>query len=358
MKFRIKKIPQYFFIAVNLLVVVAMNVCAYTTWLNSNKFPDYSHLGMVFPLFLLGSLFFLVFWMIFKWRLMLISLLGMLLCVSSIRTFCPLNYPVDIPDGCIKVMSYNVMGFGKHDSIPWDENEIVRYINQSQADIVCLQEGNVTKSMSPQQLFGDVYPYVVTDTVEKVPHLIILSKFPILSNERIHYESATNASVAHKILLGKDTLLVVNNHLESYKLKDKDKDDYKTIIKDPENDENEQRYDSLVHKLKKANAIRALQADSVALYVQKSTCRYVICMGDFNAPSLSYSHYRLTRELDDAYTRSGNGPGISYNRSGMYFRIDNILVSPNITPYGAKVDAFSKMSDHYPIISYLKFGVE
>lgn len=358
MKFKIKKIPQYIFIAINILVVIAMNFCAYSVCLNSNRFPDYSHLGMVFPIFLVGSLFFLVFWLVFKRRLMLISLVGMLLCVSSIRTFFPLNYPVDIPEGCIKVMSYNVMAFGKCNSIPWEENEIVHYINQSQADIVCLQEGNVTWSTSVQQLFDEVYPYVVTDTVKTSTFLAILSKFPVLSTERIHYESVSNASLAHRVLVGSDTLLVVNNHFESYKLKAKDKDDYKAIIKDPEADENEQRYDSLVYKLQKANAIRAMQVDSVAQYVQKSGCRYVLCVGDFNAPSLSYPHYRLTRDLNDAYTRSGNGPGISYNRSGMYFRIDNILVSPNITPYGAKVDAFSKLSDHYPIISYLKFGVE
>ena len=358
MKFKIKKIPQYVFIAINLFVVVAMNFCAYTTILNSHTYPNYSHFGMVFPAFLIGSIAFLVFWFIFKRKCMLISLAGMFCCAGSIRTYCPLNYPSAPPAGSIKVMSYNVMGFGKHDSIPWDENYIVQYINWSEADIVCLQEGNSIKGTTIQQLFDSIYPYIVVDSIKNNPHLIFLSKYPVLSSERINYQSETNASFAHTLLVGDDTLLVVNNHFESYKLKDKDKDDYKTIIKDPENGANEQRYDSLIHKLKTANAIRAMQVDTVAEYIEQSPCRYILCMGDFNAPSLSYTHHRLTRKLNDAYTRSGNGPGFSYNRSGMYFRIDHILVSPNITSYKAKVDAYSRMSDHYPIISYLKFGTK
>ncbi|MBQ9640928.1 MAG: endonuclease/exonuclease/phosphatase family protein [Bacteroidaceae bacterium] len=358
MKSTIKKIPQYIFIAINLLVVVAMNFCAYTTHLNSQTYPNYSWFGMIFPAFLLLSIAFMVFWLIFKKRFMLISILGMLLCGSSIRCYCPLNYPTAPPEGSIKLMSYNVMGFGKHDTIPWEENEIVQYIRKSQADIVCLQEAHGTKKTALNELFDSIYPYQLADTIKKEAYTAILSKYPILSGERINYESTTNASFAYRLLVNGDTVLVVNNHLESYKLNDKDKDNYKTIIQDPENEENEQRYDSLIHKLKAANTLRAAQADSVADYICKHPHKYVICVGDFNAPSLSYTHYRLTQLLDDAYTRSGNGPGISYNRSGMYFRIDNILISSNITPYRAKVDAFSKMSDHYPIISYLKFGKE
>ena len=358
MKFKIKKIPQYVFIAINLVLVIAMNFCAYTTHLHSQVYPNYSYFGMMFPIFLFGSIAFIVFWMIFKRKLTLISLIGMLLCCSSIRCYWPLNYPTEPPEGCIKVMSYNVMGFGEHDTIPWEENKIVQYINHSQADIVCLQEAHGTKNTSLAQLFDSIYPYQVVDTIKKDSYTAILSKYPILKKEPINYESETNASFAYTLLINRDTTLVINNHFESYKLNEKDKDDYKTIIKDPENDKNEQRYDALIQKLKVANTIRAAQADSVAKYISNCPYKYIICMGDFNAPSLSYTHYRLTQLLNDAYTRSGNGPGISYNRSGMYFRIDNILISPNITPYRAKVDAFSKQSDHYPIISQLKFGKE
>ena len=227
-----------------------------------------------------------------------------------------------------------------------------------QPDIVCLQEFERMKGEQVHQLFDSVYPHIAWEEGSKAQHLGVLSKYPILSQEQIEYDSKSNGSYAYRILVDGDTVLVINNHLESYKLNQKDKDDYKSLIKDPESEDSEQRYDSLIHKLKQANTIRAAQADSIVEYIRRNSCEYVVCLGDFNAPSLSYTHYRLTRILNDAYTRSGNGVGFSYNRSGMYFRIDNILISPNITSYRTKVDAFGKRSDHYPIISYLKFGAK
>ena len=76
--------------------------------------------------------------------------------------------------------------------------------------------------------------------------------------------------------------------------------------------------------------------------------------GDFNDSTLSYVHYRMTRNLNDAYVESGNGPGISYHRSGMFFRLDNILCSHHWRSFGAVVKKCYKMSDHYPVSACLK----
>ncbi len=359
MKKGLKRLGQYCFACINLLVVAGMVLCGWSYRLNSHDYPDYSFWGMLFPFFLAAAIVFLLFWLVAGRRFMLISIVGMGICADAIRTFCPLNFPSKVPEGAIKVLSYNVMGFGDYKDVPWNENIVLDYILRSQADIVCLQEGNNLPLATMHQLCDSLYPHIVIDTVKTSMNLILMSKYPIVSTERIRYESQTNGSFAHKIVKDEDTILVINNHLESYQLKDQDKDDYKTIIRnldnldELENKENEVRYDSLVSKIKRANYKRGPQADSIAQYIEQSHQKYVICMGDFNAPSLSYTHYRLTRLLNDAYTRSGNGVGFSYNRSGMYFRIDNILVSENIKTYAAKVDAYSKMSDHYPIYAWL-----
>lgn len=350
----IKKIFQFPLVVVNLLVVVGLCLCAYSYRLNSHDFPECSYWGMLFPFFLGATMLFLIFWLLFGRRYMLISFVGMAVCADAIRTYCPINLPADIPEGAIKVLSYNVMGFGNHKGVEWGDNEVAQYVRNSGANIVCLQEGNNVPMTVLHQLFDSLYPYMVIDTIKNSVNLITLSKFPVISSDRIAYESKTNGSFAHEVLVYGDTVLIINNHLESYKLQDKDKDDYKTIIRNLESEENEERYASLISKIRDANYIRATQADSIAQYISRTTAKYVICMGDFNAPSLSYTHYRLTRQLNDAYTRSGNGVGFSYNRSGMYFRIDNILMSPNIKAYGARVDNFSKMSDHYPIFAWLK----
>lgn len=350
----IGKLVQYFLVAANILIVVALVLCSYTYRLNSHDYPDYSYWGMFLPIFLCASIFFLFIWLVIKRRFMLISIVGMLICADSIRDFFPVNFSSKIPEGAFKVLSYNVMGFGDVRDVPWDENIVLGYIRESGADIVCIQEMENIPEATLHQLCDSIYPYIGIDTIKPMLHLLLLSKYPIISSERINYESSTNGSFAHKVVKGNDTILVVNNHMESYKLQAADKDNYKSIIENPEGEDNEEKYDSLITKLKAANYIRATQADSIAKYIVHSDSKYVLCMGDFNAPVNSYTHYRLTRLLNDAYTRSGCGVGFSYNRSGMYFRIDNILTSENIKAYNAKVDAYSKMSDHFPIYAWLE----
>ena len=157
--------------------------------------------------------------------------------------------------------------------------------------------------------------------------------------------------------MGEDTLLVINNHLESYKLSPEDKDDYNSILKNykhPEENDSETKYLSLTEKIALHDSIRGLQVDSVADFMLRNQGRHAVLCGDLNATPVSYVHHRLTKYLDDAYTRSGNGPGISYNMSRMYFRLDHILVSPNVKAYGAKVDNTIKHSDHYPISCFVK----
>lgn len=356
MRFKFKKIPLYIFIAINLTMIVAMNFCAYTTYLHPATYPNWSYFGLAFPIFLVANIAFVLFWLIFKYRMIWLPLAGMLLCAGSVRTYCPINFPSEAPEGSIKLLSYNVMGFGANPRPEWCDNEIVRYIMDSEADIVCIQEamrGDVNEAFD---IFSEIYPYMDKQFLEDKNYLGCLSKYPILSTTKIDYESETNCSFAYEILVGKDTLTIVNNHFESYKLKNEDKEDYKSLIRHPKEDDAEEKYIGLTGKLACANAIRSAEVDSVAKYVEAREGKSVIVCGDFNDSSISYTHRRLTESLNDAYTRSGNGPGISYNRSGMYFRIDNILCSPNIEAYGAKVDNSIKVSDHYPIYCYLKLG--
>ena len=50
---------------------------------------------------------------------------------------------------------------------------------------------------------------------------------------------------------------------------------------------------------------------------------------------------------------TGRGMGITYNQNFFWFRIDNILHSPNMTSMNCSVDKVA-YSDHYPLWCYLK----
>lgn len=360
MAFKFRHIPQYILIVINILVCMAMNLCAYSQYLPPARFESVSYIGMLFPVFLLLTVCFMAFWLVVtKWRLCSVSLCGMLLCAGSVRTYCPINIKSDIPEGAIKVLSYNVMIMQDDTDPDPAKTTTAQYLRRQDADIVCLQEAP-QRSEEVAEWLKDIYPYCQVNR-DKNTILTCLSKHPILSATRIEYESIANCSYAYRIAIQHggdsnrvDTVLVVNNHLEGYHLLPEDKTDYKTIVRHVDDEDNEIRYFSLTSKLCAANAIRSLQADSVAHYVDTQKEQYKIVCGDFNDTPISYTHHRLTRTLNDTFSRSGCGLGISYNKNGMYFRIDNILVSPNIQPCETQVDHYSKISDHYPIISWVK----
>ena len=128
---------------------------------------------------------------------------------------------------------------------------------------------------------------------------------------------------------------------------------YEDMIKDPNAKKVKTGLRQLIRKLGEASAIRASQADSVARIITENHYPTMIVCGDFNDGSISYTHRVLTQELDDAFTQSGKGLGISYNQNKFYFRIDNILISPDLRAYNCTVDRSIKASDHYPIWCYI-----
>lgn len=344
---------------VNIVVVLALLLCAYSVYINPSVYPNWSYLGMLFPIPLVFVILFMVFWLCFKAKYALISLAGIILCFGSIRTFFPINPFQGTPEGeTIKIMSYNVMNFaGKRQS----DNPIMRYILDSEADIVCLQEpANVLDHPIHDSLMT-VYPHIEA-CYEGTACVVVLSKLPVVESHSLGIKSEGNLSCAFTILLDSDTLTLINSHLESYRLDDHDKENYgdlfHNIRKLPEEDHRTEikgKVDSLEQKLAVANQIRAVQADSIDAFISACHSKYIISCGDFNDCSISYVHRVMSRHLNDAYTQAGNGAGFSYNRSRMYFRIDNILVSDNFTPYNTKVDDFIKESDHYPIICTLEY---
>jgi len=352
----LKAIPMVIFIIINVVVIVALNFCAYTAWLPPHEHPQLSYFGLMFPAFLALDAAFVLFWLIFKWKLTLLPIVGMLLCADSVRAYLPLNFGGTPPEGSIKVLSYNVMAFGKKNVENWEENPILKYILDSGADIVCLQEAQKRLVDRALDSISKTYPYHFMN-MKNDNYMVCLSKFPIDSLTEIDYENTTNHTFAYEVRVGDDTLVVINNHLQSYHLSDKEKSDYKSIIKNykhPEENHSEEKYQSLTERLSVSDSIRSVHTDTLAALIAKYEGRRIVVCGDFNSTPISYPHHKLTQMLNDAYTRSGNGPGISYHRSGMYFRIDHILVSPNITAYGAKVDTSIKDSDHYPISCFIK----
>ena len=355
----IGKVVLYLILAVNALFVGMLILSAYSPYLQPKIHPIASCLGLAFPIFLAVNICFTLFWVIISYRYALLPVIGFLVCIPQIRTYIPINSTVEtIPDGSIKFLSYNVMGFNNLEKKE-GKNPILSYLADSEADIICLQEYNSTKNkkyLTDEDIRKALkaYPYHSIHNPERGgSQLACFSKFPILSARPIKYESTYNGSMQYTLKVNEDTITLINNHLESNKLTKEDKVIYEDMIKDPNAKKVKTGLRQLIKKLAEASAIRSSQADSVAVAIANSKYPTIITCGDFNDASISYTHRILTQQLDDAFTQSGRGLGISYNLNKFYFRIDNILISPNQKAYNCTVDRSMKDSDHYPIWCYI-----
>ena len=346
----------------NALLAALMLLCAYSPYIDPTEHPVLSCTGLAFPIFLLLNILFLLFWLLFYRKYALLSLISMVACAGQIRDYIPINTPTkEIPDDAFKILSYNVMAYDHDKPHKADApNEVVNYLANSNADIICTQEAILNKSNNSkflnEQSVKDalsVYPYH-THHQESNNGWDCFSRYPILSAKKINYTSKSNGSMAYEILLGTDTLLLINNHLESNKLTTDDKEIYHDMIVAPEKEKVKNASRLLLGKITDAAAIRGPQADSIAKFIRETPHSYIVVCGDFNDSPISYAHRVISAQLNDAFVSSGNGLGISYNRNGFYFRIDHILNSNNFETYNCTVDKSIKASDHYPIWCYLK----
>ena len=331
-------------------------ISAYSSYINPARFPILSTTGLAIPFLLIIVFAFFIFWLFIKTRYSLLSLVVLLVAFPQIRAYAPINFNTSLPnDGGrpIKVLSYNVMSLGGFNG--WDqENPVMQYILDQEADIVCLQEYNgAYLSKRQNREIEKLYPYRSYENIGEngsCNTLALFSRYPILSTRTLPFVSKYNGATVSALKVNNDTLYVINTHLESNKLDQHERESYEQMLIDPKADAIKTGLPHLIKKLGESASIRGKQADYIAEEIKKLPKNsFILLCGDFNDTPNSYTHRIISQDLNDTFIRTGNGPGISFNRHKLYFRIDHILTSKNIKSYDCKVDRYSKDSDHYPI---------
>lgn len=343
----------------NIATVIVMCLVGYSDRLNPVDHPVLSCVGMTFPLFLLANLAFLIFWLIFKFRMIWIPILGYALSYVPINIYMPLNLKsAEVPEGAIKLITYNVCAYGGNYKYEQGFEKVRDYLFEQEADIVCLQEDVDTWRRYCFQHYEKKFAY--NDTVhfsngELINGVGIHTRFPIIRRERITYRSMVNGSVAWYLQVGSDTLLVINNHFEGTHLSAEDRQAYKGILKgEMKGDTARQESKRLLVTLAESSTKRAPQIEAVCRYVEEHRQYPTVLCGDFNDNPISYSRYRIAKVLNDCFARTGKGLGLSYNQKGFNFRIDYVFCSDDIHPYKCQVDSKMDASDHYPVLCTLK----
>lgn len=341
----------------NAVIILLFVLAAYSDRIAPGTSLFFSYLGLGFPILFALNCCFLLYWLLMgKWKMLAVVVLSFIVCWQPLTTYFPLHCAKqEVPDGALKLLTYNVMGFGYNDHTEKSPNEIVKYIADSGADIVCLQEYQVfptgSKLLTAKKLNKalSMYPYrkVMDDNIA------VFSKYPITRSRQIRYESAANGSAVHELKVKGKKLVLINNHLESLKLTTEDKTKYKDFIKSPGSGQFNDFKGTIEQKLGPAFKIRAKQAEAVAAEIRAAGDAYIVVCGDFNDTPVSYAHRTIQGSLIDAFAESGCGMGTSYNQNLFFFRIDHILHSGNIKSYRSTVDKSIRASDHYPLWTYL-----
>ena len=345
----------------NVATVLVMLLVGYSDHLNPADHPLLSTLGMTLPVFLLINLAFLFFWLVFKWRMVWISVLGLVLAYVPISIYMPLNSSQDIPEGALKIISYNVCAYGGNYKYEQGFEKVRDYLAEEKPDIVCIQEDIDTWRRYVFLHYEKTFAYndtmVIANNPQSYNALGIHSKYPIIRRERIDYPSMANGSVAWWLKVGDDTLIVVNNHFESCHLNKDDREQYLQMIKGKmPRDSVREESKLLLVKLAEANAKRSGQIRTVRQYALDHSQYPVIVCGDFNDSPISYSRHAMAEVLTDCYATTGKGIGLSYNQKAFSFRIDHFFCNDRLQPYCCEIDGKMDASDHNPLICWVKIA--
>jgi len=369
--FKSFKVVFFTFLAmINSLFALLLIASAYSDLISPEKSVIFAYLGLCFPILFIANLCFLVYWVFAqKWFMTAVLILVFAVCWKPFSVYYPFHLKTKVlPQGeVVKVLSYNVMNFGYKNHTKENPNPIIRYIAESEADIVCLQEYWVSThenrlSSSDIAKALPMYPYISEVTLSNPGNknikygLALLSKFPITDSRRIPYPSIYNGSAIYNINVRGKKVTVINNHLESFKLTAEDRSKYSDMITNVSFESLDVFRTVFRQKIGQAFRIRATQAEKIADEIRKATGDYTIVCGDFNDTPISYAHRTIRGTLVDAYAASGFGMGVSYNQNLFFFRIDHILHSSNMRSFNCCIDTRIRMSDHYPIYCFLKLN--
>ncbi len=364
---KIRLLFHSIFAIANIVASVLLILSAYSDRIPPEKSVLFSYLGLAFPILFAINVGFVFYWLIFRWKLLLIPLLTFVITCGAIRQYFPWHsHTRSVPEeNVVKVLTYNVMKFAYQDHTKESPNKIVQYIAESGADIVCLQEYAVFKNkntLTVAKLYQalNMYPYRSVITIESNKSqdygIAVFSKYPISKSRAIEYGSRNNGSAIHEVNVNGKKITLINNHLESFKLTMEDRSRYSAFIKNLNADTFDEFKNAISHKLGPAFRIRARQAEAVAAELNKSQNEFLLVCGDFNDTPISYAHRTIQKAgngLKDAFTESGQGMGITYNENFFWFRIDHILYSSNMKAWNCTVDKV-RYSDHYPVWCYLE----
>ena len=325
----------------------------FSTFVSPNRIVIFSYFGLIFPILAIINVVFIAIWTFRRSWLALISL------VTIVFTYAHFNRVFTVPvyrlvhhsaEQSLKLMSYNILSVDG----PKDFEGFLNFIDSVDADVVCFQEfGYYKKGNRPlERAMKERYPHshiwYKTDKKTYCTGVATFSRYPIANKRLVDYESYSNLSIASDLVVGGDTIRLINNHLESNKFTKAVLDEYNSLNDTISQDRLVEVSTKMYHKLAKAYSIRAIQAVEVRQEIDRSPYITVVC-GDFNDVPESYVYRKIKGDMRDVFTDTSWGYRYTYTKNRMLVGIDHVFIHKTLIPLSHTIPHVS-YSDHYPVI--------
>ena len=248
----------------------------------------------------------------------------------------------------LKVLSYNahLFDYKSRTGGKFDPNVYI-WLQDHPADVKVFQEfyqdfttasRNSVKLLGKDQNFYTFYQPIEGNPEKRSYGLAIISRYPIVNEGKV-FDNNPNGAIFADIVVKEDTIRIYNAHLESMKI-----DSYGL-----ENIEGVKlNYRQTLGKLNRGSLARSKQLKVLVEHYSNSP-HPVILMGDLNEIPYSFTYFKLSERLQNAFEKAGQGFGFTYNRILLFLRIDHIFSSLEITPVQFKTHREVDYSDHFPI---------
>ena len=367
---KVRKLGKRFFITTNIVVCIVFLLSVFQPFLNPDTFWFIGFLSLAFPYLLMVVLGFIIFWLVFKVKLVFISIITLLIGIKQIGTLFNLSNTkfetVKAADN-IRILSWNIKGFeGSPDYNRKQKlvnaERIYQFITEQSPDIICFQEfGNYESPtlkrnyIKGMQNLGYKYYVLSKDYIRGAPfHYTkgnaIFSRHEILSTERFQFTSNPESMLLANIKVNNDTISVYNTHLQSFKF---ESSDYNDIAAIKNNDKDIVKASgNIFTKMRRAFRNRGQQAMFIKDIIDNSTRPEILCC-DLNDVPSSYAYWQLRGNRNDAFLEKGYGIGRTFTGLAPTLRIDYILADKRFEIVQYKTEQ-KKLSDHYPVIADIK----
>jgi endonuclease/exonuclease/phosphatase family metal-dependent hydrolase len=367
MAFSFRILSKRFFVAANVAVVGLFLMACLQPWLNPETFWLVSFMSLSFPLGLLGVVLFLLLWLVLrKWRLTLISLIALGLGWQQIDVLFSLesaSFHIQKKPNHLRILNWNVRGFsGLQSSTAQKEvnlDRIFELLAHLNPDVICFQEfGQYSKPGLGEdytlrlEKLGYKHHVLSNDYSRAIYQytngLAIFSKLPMVATKRVPFTSSPESLLYADLSVpgAADTIRVYTTHLQSFKFNGTDYA-YIEQIKTTD-DKLVAASKNIFAKMKRAFRNRGQQADMIRPLID--SCPYPEVLGcDMNDVPTSYAYWKLRGKRIDAFLEKGYGIGRTYLGLSPTLRIDYLLADERLQV--AQFCTINKpLSDHLPLV--------